>query len=190
MIRNVRGHRIRWTALLARGVVVGLISALVMLVVAMVSFPLFERGSDMWTFSKVIAAVFLPNDTMQLTSFEAGPVLLGTLLHFLLGAFAGATYAAIVGMFDLEGWTPVAMMGIVYGAGLFITSATLIGVLSSFDDAAQNLPLVVMFWGNVAFGITAGALMATWADRADIDQDEAERVPAFEGQQDLAGMHR
>jgi hypothetical protein len=48
-----------------------------------------------------------------------------------------------------------------------------------------------MLWGNIVFGLAAGVLLATWADRADIDQIESERVPAFEGDRPSrrASMH-
>jgi hypothetical protein len=41
-----------------------------------------------------------------------------------------------------------------------------------------------MFWGNMAFGLTSGILLSQWADRADVDQLEDEKVPVFEGQID------
>jgi hypothetical protein len=180
-ITNIRDHRIRWRLLVAQGVLVGVASSLVMLVLAIVLYPAFSDGTDMWTFPKVVSSVFLGNDAATpLAGFDAGPVVLGLLMHFAIGAIAGATYAVLIAMFDLEGWTPVALFGLLYGAMLFVWSTALIGA-GLGPDAIQNLPLIVMFWGNIAFGLTAGMLLASWADRADLDQLESERVPVFEG---------
>lgn len=187
-IRNIRDHRIRWRVPIVQGVVAGLLSATVMLAFAMVTYPAFSSGADGWTFAKVVSTVFLGDEAATpLAGFAAGPVLVGLLMHFAIGAFAGATYAVLVAMFDLEGWTPVALFGLLYGAMLFVWSTALIG--AGFGGAAvEQLPLIVMFWGNIVFGITSGLLLSTWADRADIDQVESERVPLFEG--DDAPAHR
>lgn len=180
-ITNIRDHRIRWRLLVAQGALVGIASSLVMLVLATITYPMFSDGSDMWTFPKVIASAVLGNDAASpLAGFDAGPVVLGLLMHFAIGAIAGATYAVLIAMFDLEGWTPVALFGLLYGAMLFVWSTALIGA-GLGPDAMQDLPLIVMFWGNIAFGLTAGVLLASWADRADLDQLESERVPVFEG---------
>jgi len=179
-ITNIRGHRIRWRMLATQGVMVGLFSALVMLAVATLSYPLFADGSDVWSFTKVVSSAVLGADAASpLAGFDAVPVLLGLALHLLLGAFAGVTYAMLIGLFDLEGWTPVALFGLIYGAMLFIWSAALIGA-GIGGAAIEDLPLATMFWANMAFGLTAGSLLATWADTADLDQDATERVAVFE----------
>ena len=121
------------------------------------------------------------------SGFDLAPVVVGLLVHLLIGVFAGTTYAVMVAMFDLEGWTPVALFGLLYGAMLFVWSTALIGA-GLGTAAIQDLPLIVMFWGNMVFGLTAGVVLATWADRADIDQVESERVAAFEG--DAPHPHR
>jgi hypothetical protein len=183
-LTNIRGHRIRWRMQLASGAVVGLISAAVMLVIAMLLYPPFADASDLWSFPKVVSTVILGDDAIEpLAGFETIPVLVGLAIHFLIGVVAGAVYAAIVAMFDLEGWTPVALFGLLYGAMLFVWSTALVlAGLTPVDTG--NLPVIVMFWGNIAFGLTAGVLLSTWADRADVDQVDEERVPVFEGQID------
>ncbi len=185
-LTNIRSHRIRWSALLARGALVGLVSAAVMLVLACLLYPLLADGESVWTFPNVVSSSVLGDDAASpLGTFEATPVLVGLLLHFAIGAIAGATYAFLIAMFDLEGWTPVALFGLLYGAMLFVWSAALVG--AGFGGAAiQDLPLIVMFWGNLVFGLTAGMLLATWADRADLDQVESERVARFEDGRDRA----
>lgn len=192
MVRNIRGHRIRWRLLLAQGAFVGAVSALVMLAVAMVTVPLFGDGADSWSFVKVVSSAVLGEDAARpFAGFDLVPVLVGTLLHFVLSALAGMVYAAIVGMFDLEGWTPVAVMGLLFGATLFVWSAVLIGA-GVAPSAATDLPLGALLWGNVSFGLTAGLLLATWADRADLDHelDDSVRVRAFEGDEPRTGLPR
>lgn len=183
-ITNIRSHRIRWRVLFAEGIVAGLLSAVVMLALATITYPAFSDGADGWTFMKVVSSAVLGDDAAApLAGFDTVPVLVGLAIHFAIGAFAGATYAGLVAMFDLEGWTPVALFGLLYGAMLFVWTTALIG--AGFGGAAiQDLPLIVMFWGNLAFGVAAGTLLATWADGADIDQVESERVPVFEGDMD------
>lgn len=180
MVRNIRGHRIRWGMLCAQGAMVGLWSALAMLVVALMTIPMFSTGLDAWSFPKIIAATFMGDSAASpVTGFDAGPVAIGTIIHFGIGAIVGATFAAIIGMFDIEGWTPVALVGLMYGALLFVGSATVIAAIGG-PAAEFDLPMAPLLWGNVIFGLVAGVLMAAWADAADIDQPEAEHVRVFE----------
>ena len=187
-ITNIRDHRIRWSVLFAQGALAGITSAVLMLAIATITYPAFADGADGWTFMKVVSSSVLGDGAASpLAGFDALPVLLGLVIHFALGAFAGVTYAGLVAMFDLEGWTPVALFGLLYGAMLFVWSTALIG--AGFGGAAiQGLPLIVMFWGNMAFGLTSGILLATWADGADIDQVESERISVFEGDADQPAL--
>lgn len=192
MVRNIRGHRIRWRVLLAQGALVGIVSAFVMLAVAMLTVPLFAEGLDSWSFSKALSTVVLGDAAASpLAGFDAAPVAVGIAVHLALSALAGMVYAGLVGFFDLEGWTPVAVMGLLFGAVLFVWSAALIGA-GLAPAAATDLPLGAILWGNVAFGLTAGLLLATWADRADLDHelDDAVRVRAFEGDDPRTGLPR
>lgn len=183
-VTNVRGHRIRWRMQLTTGAIVGAISSLVMLAIAMLLHPLFVEAADPWTFTKVVSTTILGEAAISpLAGFVAIPVLVGLVLHMLIGTLAGMAYAALVALFDLEGWTPVALFGLLFGAMLFVWSTAL--VLAGLTPVeSENFPLIVMFWGNMAFGLTAGIMLSQWADRADIDQLEEERVPVFEGQLD------
>ncbi len=184
-VTNIRGHRIRWKLVAAQGVIVGLLSAVVMLAIATLTYPMFDSSSDGWTFLKVVSSAVLGDDAAApLTGFAAAPVVVGLLLHLAIGAFVGTTYAMLAAMFDLEGWTPVTLFGLLYGAFVFVWSTVAIGV-GLGGEAIQQLPLVVMLWGNLVFGFCAGVLLATWADRADIDQLESERIPAFEGDEPM-----
>ncbi|MCW2956742.1 MAG: hypothetical protein JWO69_1611 [Thermoleophilia bacterium] len=178
-VTNIRGHRIRWSLLAARGALVGVFGAVAMLVIAMATFPLFSDDGDVWSFLKIVSGAVLGGEAASpITGFEATPVLVGLIVHFALGAFVGLTYALLIAMFDLEGWTPVALFGLLYGAMVFVWSAVFIG--AGFGPAdATAIPPVSMFFGNIAFGLTAGVLLATWADDGDLDQEEA-KVGVFE----------
>ena len=179
-ITNIRGHRIRWRLLAAQGAIVGSISAVIMLFVAMGGFPLFNADTDMWTFLKGVSAVVLGGGAATpITGFEFGPVVVGLILHFAIGAIAGGTYGLLIALFDLEGWTPVALFGLIYGAMLFVWSTALLRA-GIGPESTESFPLAVMFWSNLAFGLCAGMLLATWADTADIDQPAGERVAVFE----------
>lgn len=183
MIRNIRGHRIRWSVLLAQGALAGVLSSLVMLAVAMITVPMLSGGTDNWTFAKVVSTLFLGADAADpLTGFDALPVTVGLLVHFTIAIVAGALYGALVGLFDLEGWTPVAVMGLLFGAFLFVWSAVVVGAGFAPSPVA-DLPLGALLWGNIAFGLCQGLLLATWAERADLDRDpeDVARVRVFEG---------
>ncbi|MEO6866649.1 MAG: hypothetical protein ABI200_01355 [Gaiellales bacterium] len=195
MVRNIRGHRIRWHIMAAQGAYIGVASAAVMLAIAMATFPIFASNTDGWTFAKIISTVALGNSAAHpLTGFAFVPVVVGLAIHFALSITIGVVYAGLVAMFDLEGWTPVALMGLIIGAIAFVWSAALIGAgvgPASFAD----LPLGALLWGNIAFGLTAGVLLATWADRADLDRDitsvdDGVRVRAFEGDELQTGLPR
>lgn len=180
-ITNIRGHRIRWSMLVARGAIAGIVSALVMLVIAAVTFPIAAAGADGWSFLKVAGTVLLGSGAAEpLGGFELAPVLAGLAVHFTIGVIAGVTYALLVAMCDLEGWTPVALFGLLYGAMLFVWSTVFIDA-GLTPTSTQQFPVMVIFAGNMAFGLTAGPLLATWADHADLDQRTDERVPVFEG---------
>ncbi|MCW2973084.1 MAG: hypothetical protein JWN72_1357 [Thermoleophilia bacterium] len=178
MIRNVQGHRIRWRVLGAQGAAVGLWSAVAMLVVAMATVPLFDSSMDTWSFTKVIASGILGDGAASpVTGFELVPVLVGTLVHLTIGLLVGVSFAFVIGFFDLEGWTPVALVGLLYGALLFVGSATFVNAgLGPWSD----VPLQPLLWGNVVFGLVAGLLMSTWAQDADIDIERDEPVHVFE----------
>ena len=154
-VTNIRTHRIRWRHQLARGAMVGVVSITVLLLATVLVDLIFGTTDD-----SALAEV-------------AGSVGLAVFLNFAIGIVAGMIFAALVALFDVEGWTPVAVAGLLYGAVVFVWPATIAG----FDGSS----LIVMFAGSIAFGLAAGLLLATWADRGDIDQDETERVPAFEG---------
>ena len=189
-VTNIRNHRIRWRMLLMQGAYVGVISSLVMVAIAALMLPTLVDGADGWSFLKSVSTVVLGDGAATPWSgFEAGPVLVGGGIHLLLGAFAGMTYALLVAMFDLEGWTPVALFGLLYGAMLFVWS-TVLTVTVVDSTTIEQIPVLVMFWGNVAFGLSAGVMLATWADRADLDQSDDERVAVFEGHEPGARPRR
>jgi len=179
-ITNIRHHRIRWRRLAALGAGAGLVGALVMLLISMATMPLLTDG-DAWTFPKVISGALLGSDAATpLTGFESGPVIVGLVLQLVIGAIVGAIYGVLVAMFDLEGWTPVTLFGLIFGATTFVTIVSIISATVA-ADSVEALPIIATFWGSIAFGLTAGAVLARWADRSDLDQDTTERVGAFEG---------
>jgi hypothetical protein len=180
-ITNIRHHRIHWRTVAVQGALAGVTSALFMLVLASVTWPAFADDADGWTFLKVVGSATLGGDAASpLTGFDASAVIVGLVMHLSIGIVAGAAYGLIVAFLDLEGWTPVALVGMLYGAVLFVWSTAIVGAIVG-SEVLTDAPLLVMFWSNVAFGLVAGLLLATWADGADLDQLESERVPVFEG---------
>jgi len=167
--------------LAAQGAVVGVISAMVMLAIAMSALPLLDPETDAWTFTKGVSSVLLgPDAASPITGFEVAPFLIGALMHLTIGGIVGAVYGMLVALFDLEGWTPVALFGLLFGAMLSVWSTLIVGVGFASAGLSDHFPLTVMLGGNLAFGLTAGMGLATWADRADIDQTNGERVAVFE----------
>jgi hypothetical protein len=178
MIRNIQGHRIRWRVLAAQGALVGLWSSLAMLVVAMVTTPMFESTMDTWSFTKVIASGVMGDGAASpISGFEWAPVLVGAAIHLGIGTIIGIAFAALVGLCDLEGWTSVSLVGLLFGAVLFVAAAA---VVSVGMGPWNSLPLAPLLWGNIAFGLVAGVSMASWAQDADLDLPEGERAHVFE----------
>jgi hypothetical protein len=180
MARNVRAHRINYRALAARGAWAGVLASLIMVAIAAVAAPLIEANTDAWSFPKVVSSIVLGEEAASpLAGFDALPVVLGLLLHLAIGAFFGAVFACIVGFLDVEETVPVVLAGIVYGVIVFLTTYVMIGQL--LFPAIDDLPLVVSFWNHVAFGITTGVVLGSWADTLDADHyKDREAVRSFD----------
>lgn len=164
---NVEGHRIEYGALALQGVVVGLISSVVLGVVASLLGPIITTGHDVSSFLKIVATPLMGEAAVTpVTGFDPGAVLVGAGVLLALGAIMGAGFAMVVGFFDLEGFTQVAVVGLLLGAVYFVITTVIIG-LGLVHSAFEQLELAVMFWGHVAFGLTAGALMARSVSRHD-----------------------
>lgn len=176
--RNVISHRISYDRLAGAGAAVGVLAALVMAAVAMIVTPLVDADTDLWSFFKVVGTIVLGTGAADpLTGWEALPVLVGMAMHLLIGAVVGAVFAVLVGLFDIEDTVPVMLMGLVYGVAVFLTSY--VGIGNLVFPAFERLPTIVGFWTHIAFGIIAGAVLGSWAERYDLDRpDTADDEPA------------
>lgn len=174
--RNLVSHRISYDRLAGLGAIAGLLAAVVMGALTVAITPLVAPGADVWSFFKVVSTMILGEGAATpLAGFAAGPVLLGVALHLAIGAAFGAIFAILIGLFDIEETVPIMLMGLVYGVIVFLGTYLVIAQL--LFPAFEQLPFIVPFWTHVAFGLIAGAVLGSWADRYDLDHGrDAERV--------------
>lgn len=166
MVTNARSHSIDLTHLMQRGVVAGILSAIISGAIAMIAGQLLGDSHDLWTFPKVVSTLILGADAAQpLAGFAAGPVVFGLALHLLIGGFFGGIFAAIVGFLDVDDVVAVMLCGLVYAAVIFLFTYVFLAQL--LFPTFQDLPLIVAFWNHVIFGIVAGLLLANWHRRYD-----------------------
>jgi hypothetical protein len=97
------------------GAIAGLIGGLSMaLVGAIISASV---GGDIWLEAKQIAAVVYGSAAAAQPGFEAGPVLVGTLLHLLVSTILGALFSIVTRrLFHLTSeFGTLLMAGLIYG---------------------------------------------------------------------------
>ncbi|HEX5690852.1 MAG TPA: DUF6789 family protein [Roseiflexaceae bacterium] len=97
------------------GAIAGLIGGLSMaLVGAIISASI---GGDIWLESKQIAAIVYGSAAAAQPGFEAGPVLVGTLLHLLISTVLGALFGIVTRrIFHLTSeFGTLLMAGLIYG---------------------------------------------------------------------------
>lgn len=170
MAPNILGHHIMYDRLAARGALGGFISALVMLVIAVVSPALYSQPDvDGWSFLKAVSTLVLGDGAASpLFGFEAVPVFVGLALHLLIGVLAGAVLALLVGLLDIDGPIPVLMSGMLFGLVVFLGSYTAISLFSL--TAFETLPIGTTFLSHVVFGMVTGLFLLSWSGHYDLDE--------------------
>src|SRR5689334_14793367 len=111
------------------GVVAGIFLTILMTVMSAAS------GRDIWYGMKGASAPFFGTQAMQ-PGFDAGPVVIGLVCHFLISAGWGALFAILV-----EGWnrSATALTGVLWGfvvwIGMYYVVLPIVGLSSMQNDA-------------------------------------------------------
>jgi hypothetical protein len=141
------------------GAIAGLAGGVAMAVVAALLSA--SMGQDIWHEPKRIAAIIYGPAALAATGFDAGPVLLGSLLHLLVSALLGAIFGIVTRRWlhlTSDFGTPI-MAGLVYG--LLIWTAAYFVVLPLFNPALLEVYPPAFIIQHVAYGVVLG-LVYMW----------------------------
>lgn len=136
----------------------GLVGGAVMGALAMAIGASYGGDIDLWTPVKQVAGAFYgPGVAMR--GFEAGPVILGTLVHFAVAAGLGVVFAIlyrrILGLpFQLG--LPI-LMGAIYGLAIWGVAHIVLPTLNPVMAASEKPAFVL---GHIAYGVTLGVAYA------------------------------
>lgn len=139
------------------GAVAGLVAGLAMAIVAMIVTAVI--GGDIWLEAKAIAAPFF-GPTVMRPGFEAGPVIVGTIIHFATSALLGAIFSIIkrrILKLPSDLGVPV-LAGLIYGFFVWgIAYFLVLPVLNRFL-LGQYAPAFII--QHLVFGVVLGLVYA------------------------------
>jgi hypothetical protein len=140
------------------GTLAGLGGGLAMAIVGM----LFARilGQDAWLEPKQIAAVVWGAAALTHTEFDAAPVLVGTLIHFVTSAVVGAIFGIVTRRWlhlPSDFGTPV-LAGLVYG--LLVWLVAYFVVLPVVDPFLLDSYAPAFIIQHIVYGVVTGLLYA------------------------------
>lgn len=134
--------RDRWTSGIAGGVIGALVMGLFFMIVAA------ARGMGFWTPPKLISAVFLGSSAVFA---GAGAVILGLVIHMIMGAVLGVIYAYLIPRnisFAMD-----VLMGLAYGALIyFVMTYAVLPWANPLMYAAVDRGWFFVY--HLAFGLT------------------------------------
>ena len=141
------------------GAIAGIGGGLAMAIVAaLISASI---GGDIWQESKEIAAVVYGQTAAAQPGFVAGPVLVGTLLHFLMSALLGAIFGIVVRRIlhlTSDFGTPV-LVGLIYGFLLWMVAYFI--TLPLLNPALLDTYAPSFIIQHLVYGAVTG-LLYTW----------------------------
>lgn len=136
------------------GAVAGLLAGAVMVLLSPILSLL--TGIGIWEPPKLIAATVLGESAIAEPGFVVGPVLIGTLLHFVtsvvLGIIFGIIFHRLLHLTTSFG-LPV-MIGLCYGLLIFIIA--FFGILPYANPTLRDSDMAPVLVQNVVFGIFVG----------------------------------
>jgi hypothetical protein len=136
----------------AGGAIAGLIGGLAMAVVG--ALLALATQADIWYMPKAIAAVVLGQPALANTGFDAAPVIVGTLIHFIVSAVLGVIYALLMSRVlrvTTEYGAPV-VGGLVYGAVIWLIAYFIVAPLLNpllLEVYAPSLIIQNLVYGTV-----------------------------------------
>jgi len=141
------------------GALAGLAGGVAMAVVAALLSA--SMGQDIWHEPKRIAVIVYGPAALAAPGFDAGPVLVGTLIHLLVSALLGAIFGIVTRRWlhlTSDFGTPV-MAGLVYG--LLIWMVAYFVALPLFNPALLEVYTPAFIIQHVAYGVVLG-LVYMW----------------------------
>jgi uncharacterized protein DUF6789 len=135
----------------AGGVVAGLISGVFLSLVLLASLTF--HGQSSWVAFKGASAPFFHERAMQ-PGFDAGPVVVGFIAHFVISAGWGFGFAVVCyGLSRGATMVAGALWGIVVWLGMYYVLLPLIGL----GEIAQHVPVGQAILEHVMFGVVLAA---------------------------------
>jgi len=138
-----------------RGAIAGLVAGLVFVIVEMMLVPTVG-GGEMWGPPRMMAAIALGKGVLPPpATFDAGIVMAGMAVHFVLSAVLGVIYAAIANALKLS-----AAMSLIVGAvfGLVVYLVNFYGSTALFPWFAMARTPITLF-SHLVFGAVLGWML-------------------------------
>lgn len=139
------------------GAVAGLVAGAAMLVVAAILTA--ALGGDPWLEAKAIAAPFF-GPTVMRPGFEAGPVIVGTIIHFIVSAVLGAIFSIIkrrILKLPSDMGVPV-LAGLIYGFVIWAAAYFVILPIVNPFLRGQYAPTFII--QHLVYGVVLGIVYA------------------------------
>jgi hypothetical protein len=141
------------------GTIAGLVGGLAMAIVgAIISLTI---GGDIWLESKQIAAAVYGPAALASSGFDAGPVLIGTLLHFVVSAAFGALFGIVMRrvLHLTSDFGTMVLAGLIYGMLLWLLAFFVILPLLNPTLLETYAPSFII--QHIVYGVVTG-LAYTW----------------------------
>lgn len=129
-------------------------------------------GNDIWLEAKQIAAGVMGQGVAALPGFAAGPVIVGTILHFLIAGALGAVFGILVGRIlklTSDFGMPI-IVGLIYGFALWLLAYFVI--LPVLNPALRETYAPTFIIQHLLYGVVTGLLYMRLRPRAYTLQED------------------
>lgn len=137
------------------GAIAGFIGAIVIIIaLTAIAFP---ASMDLWLAPRFIASIFLGESAF----IGVFPIILGTVIHILLGTVYGAVFAVAIPRLPRAFWF---VAGLIYSIGLWGVAAYILPTIAQTNmmtDLAYTNALII---SHILFGITLGIAGSFFGD--------------------------
>jgi len=119
------------------------------LIMAVIALLTLSTGEDIWRSPRIIASLFMG----EAANTGVLPIIIGTIIHLILGASFGAIFARIVPKLPRPIWI---VAGILFGLALWAGAAYLLPLFVDTGDISSANYFGGLLIANVVFGINLG----------------------------------
>jgi hypothetical protein len=139
----------------AAGLIGGVVIAFFLFVMAVV------QGLDVWTVFKAASAPFYGDEAFE-PGLDAGPVLMGTLLHFAIALAWGVLFGVLAyGLSNPMTVLAGALYGLIVWLGMYYVVLPLVGLGEMVRTATTSTTIIA----HILFGIAVGAAFVPFQQR-------------------------